>query len=220
MGVQYSWKCPYCSDTHVNNLVYNDSLQLNFPADLTATQHTLPQLLQHHFDPAQNSVDYIDCSQPSCLKRVRSPPRHLILKVAPDVLIIHLVRFRKDMYGGHVKIETPVHFSQKLNMSPYYAGPRNSLRYHLVSVIQQRGELGSGHYVTVARDPRGQWFELDDNVEPSRVPFRRAFNPGRGFTPYLLFYKRILREKAVYPIPVPELGKELVEKEEGLLIPP
>jgi ubiquitin carboxyl-terminal hydrolase 22/27/51 len=61
-----------------------------------------------------------------------------------------------------VKIETPVNFPLSLNMLPYHSQARGtdikdqyekarSCTYDLLSVVEHKGEIDTGHYVTYSR---------------------------------------------------------------------
>ena len=60
------------------------------------------------------------------------------------------------------------------------------------------GRMDKGHFVTVAKRPRGSWYWVEDDVEPWKVGFEEAVSGDRedGMVPYMLFYKRVVRQMA------------------------
>jgi ubiquitin carboxyl-terminal hydrolase 22/27/51 len=75
------------------------------------------------------------------------------------------------------KIETPVNFPLQLNMLPYTTRARGteykdnyelarSCTYDLLSVVEHKGEIDTGHYVTYSR--------VGDQVSSSHHPFIRS----------------------------------------------
>lgn len=81
----------------------------------------------------------------------------------PEVLCIHLKRFRHElMYSS--KISAVVAFPlRSLDMRPYLHEKCSSTvtTYHLFAVICHHGTAGGGHYTCYALN-NGQWYEFDD----------------------------------------------------------
>lgn len=98
-------------------------------------------------------------------------------------------RFSYDKsYNGRV-VHDHIPFTERLDLSAFIDGP-STLKYRLVAVVNHRGSLGSGHYMTVARGPSGHWEEMNDsNVKTVRL--KDALRPKTPFSPYLLFYERL-----------------------------
>ncbi|KAL8163042.1 UNVERIFIED_CONTAM: hypothetical protein K2H54_003927 [Gekko kuhli] len=127
----------------------------------------------------------------------------LSLWTLPDILVIHLKRFRQVGKQRH-KLTTLVHFPLwGLDMAPHVAqrgrgskrgpwkhtspeGSQGSFLYDLYAVCNHHGSLQGGHYTAYCRNALdGHWYSYDDStVEPvveDGVSTRAA---------YILFYQR------------------------------
>ncbi|EDW02593.1 GH19806 [Drosophila grimshawi] len=119
----------------------------------------------------------------------------------PEVLCIHLKRFRHDLSYSS-KISSHVYFPlEGFDMRPYQHKECKSLvpTYNLCSVICHHGTVGGGHYTCYARNTlNGRWYEFDDQhvteVTPDVVQNCQA---------YVLFYQKhnpqmkLVREEAI-----------------------
>lgn len=119
----------------------------------------------------------------------------------PEVLCIHLKRFRHDLSYSS-KISSDVFFPlEGFDMRPYiHKDCRSQVPiYNLSSVICHHGTVGSGHYTCYARNAlNGRWYEFDDHhvteVTPEVVQTCQA---------YVLFYQKhnpqmkLVRDKAI-----------------------
>ncbi|KAH8299531.1 hypothetical protein KR044_002449, partial [Drosophila immigrans] len=119
----------------------------------------------------------------------------------PEVLCIHLKRFRHDLSYSS-KISSYVYFPlEGFDMRPYLHKDCKSQvpTYNLCSVICHHGTVGGGHYTCYARNAlNGRWYEFDDQfvteVSPDTVQNCQA---------YVLFYQKhnpqmqMLREEAI-----------------------
>uniref|UniRef100_A0A6A7FUQ5 ubiquitinyl hydrolase 1 n=2 Tax=Hirondellea gigas TaxID=1518452 RepID=A0A6A7FUQ5_9CRUS len=110
----------------------------------------------------------------------------------PEVLVIHLKRFRHD-YTFSSKISQHVTFPLTgLSLQPFlHRDCVSDVRdYLLYGVICHHGSVGSGHYTAMALNPNSEtWFEFDDecvtSINPASVPDCQA---------YVLFYKKTSQE--------------------------
>ncbi|XP_022900534.1 ubiquitin carboxyl-terminal hydrolase 20 [Onthophagus taurus] len=105
----------------------------------------------------------------------------------PEVLCIHLKRFRHELMFSS-KISSTVSFPLKgLDMKPYLHADCSSqvTTYELFSVICHHGTAGGGHYMCYALN-NGQWYEFDDQyvtrVSSETVGVCEA---------YVLFYRKV-----------------------------
>ncbi|KAH8301791.1 hypothetical protein KR059_011798 [Drosophila kikkawai] len=119
----------------------------------------------------------------------------------PEVLCIHLKRFRHDL-SYSTKISSDVYFPlEGFDMRPYiHKDCRSQVPiYNLSSVICHHGTVGGGHYTCYARNAlNGRWYEFDDQyvteVSPETVQTCQA---------YVLFYQKhnpqmkLIRETAI-----------------------
>lgn len=63
------------------------------------------------------------------------------------------------------------------------------MQYSLYAVVVHKGgTLDAGHYITLARDHRGDWYRFDDSNVSATVPSEiHTLKPPNS--PYILFYK-------------------------------
>ncbi|XP_053965864.1 ubiquitin carboxyl-terminal hydrolase 20 [Anastrepha ludens] len=126
----------------------------------------------------------------SCEKcnKLRTGIKYSQILELPEVLCIHLKRFRHDLSYSS-KISSPVHFPlEGFDMKPYLHKDCKSTvtSYNLVSVICHHGTVGGGHYTCFARNPvTDRWYRYDDQhvteVPPSAVQNCQA---------YVIFYRK------------------------------
>ncbi|XP_018783628.1 PREDICTED: ubiquitin carboxyl-terminal hydrolase 33 [Bactrocera latifrons] len=126
----------------------------------------------------------------SCEKcnKLRTGIKYSQILELPEVLCIHLKRFRHDLSYSS-KISSPVHFPlEGFDMKPYLHKDCKSVVtvYNLVSVICHHGTVGGGHYTCFARNPvTDRWYQYDDQhvteVQASTVQNCQA---------YVLFYRK------------------------------
>jgi ubiquitin C-terminal hydrolase len=118
-------------------------------------------------------------------------PRHIAH--SPDLILIQLKRFngqgRKDSY--------PVPFSTTLDLNSYRTpSNRTNSEYELSAVVSHSGTTSSGHYRCAAKGADKCWNIFDDsNVTIAKTAQVTDPGNGKGWTPYLLFYQRVLRKR-------------------------
>lgn len=131
-------------------------------------------------------------------KKLRNGIKMSGVVVLPEVLCVHLKRFRHElMFSAKVaaRVAFPLH---DLNMQPYTHKDCTSKvsRYELCAVICHAGTAGGGHYTCVARNGRG-WYTFDDTCVAPISPHHLA-----NCEAYVLFYRKVnpqmvvLRQKA------------------------
>lgn len=104
----------------------------------------------------------------SCEKcnKLRTGIKYSRILDLPEVLCIHLKRFRHDL-SYSTKISSYVEFPlEGFDMRPYLHKDCNSeiSMYNLSSVICHHGTVGSGHYTCYARNTfTDRWYEYDDH---------------------------------------------------------
>uniref|UniRef100_UPI00358FACC9 ubiquitin carboxyl-terminal hydrolase 33 isoform X2 n=1 Tax=Myxine glutinosa TaxID=7769 RepID=UPI00358FACC9 len=121
-------------------------------------------------------------------KKLRNGVKYCKVLKLPEILCVHLKRFRHDlMYSS--KISSHVAFPiENLDMGPFLAKESHTqvTTYNLLSVICHHGTAGSGHYVAYCQNLlNGQWYEFDDQcvteVHETTVQNSEA---------YVLFYRK------------------------------
>jgi ubiquitin carboxyl-terminal hydrolase 20/33 len=129
--------------------------------------------------------------------------RSIWIHKLPEVLVLHVKRFRHDSYFSS-KISDLIDFPTELNMRPFLQstnkpeppkemnmedpkGTPSSHLYDLIGVVEHLGSLGGGHYVSYVRRPDmgGKFFCFDDSSVHS-VSTAEMEN----VEAYVLFYRK------------------------------
>ncbi|KAM4604818.1 ubiquitin carboxyl-terminal hydrolase 33 isoform 1-T1 [Polymixia lowei] len=121
-------------------------------------------------------------------KKLRNGVKFCKVQSLPEILCIHLKRFRHELMFS-TKIGTHVSFPlEGLDLQPFLAkdSSAQTTTYDLLSVICHHGTASSGHYIAYCRnDLNNLWYEFDDQsvteVSESCVQNAEA---------YVLFYKK------------------------------
>ncbi|XP_030629830.1 ubiquitin carboxyl-terminal hydrolase 33 [Chanos chanos] len=121
-------------------------------------------------------------------KKLRNGVKFCKMQSLPEILCIHLKRFRHELMFS-TKISTHVSFPlEGLDLQPFLAkdSSAQTTSYDLLSVICHHGTASSGHYIAYCRNDQNQlWYEFDDQsvteVSESCVQNAEA---------YVLFYKK------------------------------
>jgi len=124
-------------------------------------------------------------------KRKTDGERKFAFRDLPEVLCIHIKRFRYDSsWFNATKNSRVVTFpvNKTLDMAPFLEEASSQpVEYRLIGLIQHIGSMGGGHYISYCQHKRKpqEWYEFDDlqvsTVSPEQV--ERA-------EPYVLFYQR------------------------------
>eukprot|EP00929_Paragymnodinium_shiwhaense_P033614 TRINITY_DN18429_c0_g1_i1.p1 TRINITY_DN18429_c0_g1~~TRINITY_DN18429_c0_g1_i1.p1 ORF type:complete len:924 (+),score=193.05 TRINITY_DN18429_c0_g1_i1:152-2923(+) len=126
-------------------------------------------------------------------KRKNDCEKRMFFQELPEVLCVHLKRFKYDgnWFNGskNSKVVTfPV--NRPLDMSCFLESPSGqSSEYRLIGLIQHIGsKMGAGHYIAYCRHKKrpDDWFEFDD-LQVSTVSADHVENS----EPYVLFYQRM-----------------------------
>ncbi|PNJ45417.1 USP20 isoform 6 [Pongo abelii] len=125
-------------------------------------------------------------------KKLRNGVKYCKVLRLPEILCIHLKRFRHEvMYS--FKINSHVSFPlEGLDLRPFLAKECTSqiTTYDLLSVICHHGTAGSGHYIAYCQNViNGQWYEFDDQyvTEVHETVVQNAEG-------YVLFYRKSSEE--------------------------
>ncbi|XP_040843241.1 ubiquitin carboxyl-terminal hydrolase 33 isoform X1 [Ochotona curzoniae] len=125
-------------------------------------------------------------------KKLRNGVKFCKVQKFPEILCIHLKRFRHELMFS-TKISTHVSFPlEGLDLQPFLAkdSPTQIVTYDLLSVICHHGTASSGHYIAYCRNNLNNlWYEFDDQsvteVSESTVQNAEA---------YVLFYRKSSEE--------------------------
>ena len=123
----------------------------------------------------------------------------------PDILVIQLARFTGGSDSESRKNNAIISFNEELDLSPF-TDEKLILKYRLLSVVQHRGTIEKGHYITIARAPSGPWMKFDDEVASPATgadPFGQRDGDVEGdegpFTPYVLFWAKVDQNEVTEP---------------------
>ncbi|XP_018432283.1 PREDICTED: ubiquitin carboxyl-terminal hydrolase 49 [Nanorana parkeri] len=176
--------CSYKSDT----VEPFWDLSLEFPeryhclekgiAPVTTTECTVTEMLSKFTETEALEGRIYACDQCNSRRR-KSSPKPLVLSEAkkqlmifrlPQVLRLHLKRFRWSGRNHREKIGVHVFFDQVLNMEPYCRGPLSptdpgTYLYDLSAVVMHHGKgFGSGHYTAYCYNTEGGfWVHCNDS---------------------------------------------------------
>ncbi|XP_006831086.1 PREDICTED: ubiquitin carboxyl-terminal hydrolase 33-like isoform X2 [Chrysochloris asiatica] len=125
-------------------------------------------------------------------KKLRNGVKFCKVQKFPEILCIHLKRFRHELMFS-TKISTHVSFPlEGLDLQPFLAkdSPAQIVTYDLLSVICHHGTASSGHYIAYCRNNLNKrWYEFDDQsvtqVSESTIQNVEA---------YVLFYRKSSEE--------------------------
>ena len=171
----------------------------SFDASTSGSATTIHKSMEDFF-----GVSKVDSETPfRCSKCAKMVPATREIKIyrLPDVLVIHLKRFRHFRLRSS-KIDDFVEFpvgDEQLSMQPYLsdAAPSSSSlsgsSYLLRGVVNHYGSVHGGHYKATVRIDNGPstWVEFNDET---------ASATSRGIcssSAYLLFYERVQRGQQV-----------------------
>lgn len=109
----------------------------------------------------------------------------------PKILIIHLKRFKKDIYKHHMvgfkKITELIDFPiDNLELNKYVVnGGKDKIRYALYGVANHYGNCGGGHYTANCKNRyNNQWYRYDDS-DVSAIAENQIITDAA----YVLFYE-------------------------------
>ncbi|XP_053325258.1 ubiquitin carboxyl-terminal hydrolase 33 [Spea bombifrons] len=125
-------------------------------------------------------------------KKLRNGVKFCKVQKFPEILCIHLKRFRHELMFS-TKIGTHVSFPlEGLDLQPFLAkdSPAQIINYDLLSVICHHGTASSGHYIAYCRNNLNNlWYEFDDQ-SVTEVPESVVQNAEA----YVLFYRKANEE--------------------------
>ncbi|CAG9334234.1 unnamed protein product [Blepharisma stoltei] len=107
----------------------------------------------------------------------------------PNILIIHLKRFKHSQYSYNSKNDKLVEFPvEGLDMGRFSI-TRGDWIYDLYAISNHYGSLDGGHYTAYAKNhENGRWYEFDDShVSPISEPVENTLIKSSA---YVLFYKK------------------------------
>ena len=179
-----------------------DRLELELRCETAVPKATIEEKTHKSVQAAVNTKQHIsleDCLQYSSRPEVLSKDNAWFCSVckadvqatktlqmykSPEVLIMHLKRFRPRFYE---KLSTTIEFPiDAFDLSPYLIGPeRDRQVYDLYAVSNHFGSVMGGHYTAFVR-AAGRWFDMDDSSVTEMRTMADIVTPAA----YMLFYRR------------------------------
>jgi ubiquitin carboxyl-terminal hydrolase 2/21 len=175
-----------CNHCHHKSLSFDPFWDLSLSLRSGVGETTLEDCLAQMTEVEKLGVD----EMPTCerCKQRRESTKTIRVQMLPEVLVLHLKRFRQAGYRRS-KSNVDVHFPiGTLDMAPVCdeAAHGGGTRYSLYAVSVHSGGMGGGHYTAMARGPvDGQWRMYNDS-HVSDVQTERVSGSGA----YLLFYHK------------------------------
>ncbi|GFN91413.1 ubiquitin carboxyl-terminal hydrolase 20 [Plakobranchus ocellatus] len=124
-------------------------------------------------------------------KKLRNGLKYSRVLDLPEILTIHLKRFRHEFYSS--KISTFISFPlEGLDMAPYLhkASNNEATYYDLFAIICHHGTAGGGHYTAYCLNHvNQQWYEFDDQLV-TEVDIGQVLS----CEAYVLFYRKSNRK--------------------------
>lgn len=185
-GVYYSSiKCHEC-----NNVSYKFELFTTLSVSIPENDTTLEQCLKMFSDgELMCSDNKYNCE--ICNKKVNAT-RNIYIWEVPEMLIIHLKRFRH--FGSiETKIDSNITFPKtgltlKDNESAYKKVDQHV--FDLYAVSKHSGNVGFGHYTATCMNPLNKkWYRFDDS-HVLHIPDENIDKEIMNNTAYILFYQK------------------------------
>ncbi len=193
-GLFYSQlKCHHCSDVSFKFEQFN-SLSTEIPEGNDI--HLEQCLKSFSKEETLSETDKYKCD--GC-KLMTTGVKSMKIWKTPQILIIHLKRFRHVVHQNRVSMEknnSLVKFPfVNLDLKDNYHElnkPKepNNVTYNLYAVIHHRGQFGGGHYVAYCKNAiSGLWYEFDDSTV-SYIPAKYVEEIISTNNAYVLFYEK------------------------------
>lgn len=127
---------------------------------------------------------------PECKQNKEAYKKMAIVRY-PKILVVHLKRFKKDLYKHHVVsfkknteiIDFPI---ENLELNNYVVNAGNTkIRYSLYGVANHYGSCGGGHYTATCKNRRDKTWHCFDDSDVSPIGENEIINDSA----YVLFYE-------------------------------
>ncbi|KAH6670115.1 hypothetical protein B0J14DRAFT_657203 [Halenospora varia] len=114
-------------------------------------------------------------------------PKVRVFDLTSDILCLQLSRC--DAFGRKINLNLDVPRVLDIGNITNQAN-EDDAKYETVAVVQHKGSSMGGHYICSTIGPDGKWKLFDDEMV-NNSSWNSAVNPNRGFTPVLLFFRRV-----------------------------
>eukprot|EP01064_Diplonema_japonicum_P027565 TRINITY_DN4005_c0_g5_i1.p1 TRINITY_DN4005_c0_g5~~TRINITY_DN4005_c0_g5_i1.p1 ORF type:complete len:864 (+),score=214.73 TRINITY_DN4005_c0_g5_i1:63-2594(+) len=142
-------------------------------------------------------------------KSLHDAVKGMRIKTFPDILFLHLKRFRQDLYGRAEKVFERLSYDEELDVSDFSPCPCDDNIYTLFAVMVHKGSSASfGHYYSYIHVGLKEWVKFDD-TRVSRATRSNAIEENFGGSTswhdnshaYLLVYIRRSRAEHIINAP-------------------
>eukprot|EP01134_Creolimax_fragrantissima_P001685 CFRG1685T1 len=177
-------QCRKCGHSSVT---FNPFMYLSVPIPANASRTSLTSCISTF--TAKERVTGNDQWYCSKCKKHRDADKKLSIWRLPPVLLIHFKRFASDPFGNlRAKIDTLVDFpTSNLDLTNFVPtnDDQQQHQYHLLSVANHWGQMGSGHYTSFCRNVFDkQWYDFDDSTV-KRLDESKIQTPGAYVLSYI-----------------------------------
>jgi ubiquitin C-terminal hydrolase len=155
----------------------------------------------------QNCDDLSYCAR--CDKMVARKIQHKIQEL-PQILVIQLLRFGKNVKNKIIKFKTRVKFDQDICLSQYLDKDVISKNYQLKGFVQHTGvNLENGHYRCTV-NVNDTWTFFDENLKLTTPNIKEYIETCTNYiTPYILFYEKQENRPIEPPLQLSEASSKI-----------
>ena len=181
-GKEHSPMCDLFYGQQVNQIICKDcdkiwhNYEIFQTLSLAIEGDTLEECLEKHFEETILTEWKCDKCQRGC-----SSKNTLMMWRMPHILVISLKRF--SFSHSFTKNNARVQIPETLDLSPYILG-KTRTHYKLKSVAYHSGSYHGGHYYALCKQPKGNWYIIDDDVSMDAGPTLPDASSG-----YVFFYE-------------------------------
>ena len=184
--------CEFCNNDS-NRFQIFTSLQIEIPLNKSDEECTLYKCLDYLIKPEiLDSKNKMKCDL--CYRKNKASKSLYIWK-PPKILVIHIKRFKKDMYGNvSQKLNNKVIFPiLNLNIKKYISDKspfKHFSKYNLFGINNHHGyNIHFGHYTSIVKNRfDNKWYLFNDSNNLKLVDDLKELQNNNA---YLLFYYRV-----------------------------
>ncbi|KAJ2999482.1 hypothetical protein HDV02_002795 [Globomyces sp. JEL0801] len=173
-----------CKSCKTPSVTFDTVWDLSIP--VTGRREGLLSMLNHCLDEYFKEEDLESDYNCSTCKKYEKATKGLKLSKLPQILVLHLKRFR---YNPNKKLDHSITYPLNLNMQEYQSDFLKTLNtnYTLIAISNHYGSVHGGHYTATTKNWNDDgWCERND----SQVTSLGSGQPNNNTSAYILFYER------------------------------
>ncbi|KAI8899632.1 hypothetical protein BC833DRAFT_619235 [Globomyces pollinis-pini] len=173
-----------CKSCKTPSVTFDTVWDLSIP--VTGRREGLLSMLNHCLDEYFKEEDLESDYNCSTCKKYEKATKGLKLSKLPQILVLHLKRFR---YNPNKKLDHSITYPLNLNMQEYQSDFLKTLNtnYTLIAISNHSGSVHGGHYTATTKNWNDDgWCERND----SQVTSLGSGQPNNNTSAYILFYER------------------------------